>query len=551
MSGVVDGNPVNAAYTNPKFLDADGDDTALGRITLDDQTFTSGASITNIQKEFNSVSFWIGRTVNGSLINLPAFTNNQGFGSDDIFTRLDAVSGLFHNTSGHVHTGNPGDAPQIQANTVASVPLQSYPVQGTNLLGVTGSSLDVSAEMAAFSSSTSPTVTGVVVNAPYNKVLLSDTTGDQILGPGGAIVYGRITEAFGVWTLSFYYETAGVETVYSFGSATDIVWYFQQLFNPLNNPPVYSPQFFIPSTNATADVIDASLTDRGLVNTTTQSFAGAKTFAGNMTLQAKLMGDLVVDSTTTGAVAALPAPSKFIVELTNASLASIGTITGGVANQIISVINNTGADVTIKDYVGTSGIYTGTGADSTLKKDSAALFVYIAGLSGWFVISGSGGGGTSHQETPIGAVDGVNTTFGPLTFLPTSTDSIIVFKDGIALEKTEYSVSVATITLSVAPAFGQTIYVFYGTNGSPSIPSFSGIWKTEYRTLTGGEATAKQLTLANLPSSPSEIFLDVIGGGAQVYGSDFSVSASTVSWSGLALDGVLLAGDKLRIGYVN
>lgn len=555
MGGVIDGNPVNAAYTNPKFLDADGDDTALGKLTLSDIGLGSGSSITNIQKEFNSVSFWIGRTVNGSLTNLPAFTNNQGFGSDNVLTRVDSISAKFHSTTGHVHTGNPGDAPQVQANTIANTPLASYATRGTDLSAVTGSSTDVSSTLTGKAQSAASNILGVVVNAPYNKIILRQATGaatgDAFLDAFGNVVYGRLTWAASVWTLSFYVDLSGTETAYSFASASDIAWYYQELFNPLNNPPVYSENFFMPSDNATQDVVDASTTQRGLVNTGTQSLAGAKTLTGNLTLQAKLIGDIVIDSSTTGSTAALPAPSKMIVELTNASLASIGTITGGIASQFFTAVNNTGSDVIIKSYVGSNGIYTGTGQDITFKADSAALFVYVSALAGWFVVSGSGGGGSAFQEAPTGTVNGVNTTFGPLTYLPTSTDSVLVTIDGIVVPKTEYSVSVATITLTTAPALGQSVYVYYSTNGSPSLPSFSGIWKTEYRTLTGGEIAAKQLTLASLPSSPSEILLDVIGNCAQFYGDDFTVSASIVSWSGLGLDGILTAGDKLRIGYVN
>ena len=46
---VFDGQPVNAAVTNPAFLDAQVDDTAFGIITLANAVLASGPTINNIQ----------------------------------------------------------------------------------------------------------------------------------------------------------------------------------------------------------------------------------------------------------------------------------------------------------------------------------------------------------------------------------------------------------------------------------------------------------------------------------------------------------------------
>lgn len=421
MGGVVDGNPVNAAYTNPRFWDADGDDTGFGKYTLNDAGVGSGASILNIQKEFNSISFFIGRTINSSLTNLPGFSNNQGYGlSDDLTTRVDTISGQFHNLTGHGHTGNPGDAPQIQGNALTGIPLMSFPLQGINLIGVTGTGIDVSAELTGKFPSALPTTLGVVVNGPYNKILLSQAsglnTGDSFVDAFGNIVYGRLSYSFPNWQLDFFVDIAGAETAYNFLSASDISWFYQELFNPVDSTPVYSAQFFIPSDNATSDVVDATTTQRGLVNTLSQSFAGAKSFTGDLIAQAKVIGDSVIDAVTTGSSAALPAPSKLIVELTDPSLVSISTITGGVLPQVFIAVNNTGANVKLISYVGANGLYTG-GQDIYLKKDTAALFSYVPSLSGWFVVSGSGGGAS--QVYPIALTANVTsfTNISELTFL--------------------------------------------------------------------------------------------------------------------------------------
>ena len=71
----------------------------------------------------------------------------------------------------------------------------------------------------------------------------------------------------------------------------------------------------------------------------------------------------------------------------------------------------------------------------------------------------------------------------------------------------------------------------------------------EYRTLTSGEASANQLTLAATPATAANTLLDIIAGDSQVYGSDYSVSGAIFSWASGPLAGTLSAGDILRIVY--
>jgi hypothetical protein len=95
-----------------------------------------------------------------------------------------------------------------------------------------------------------------------------------------------------------------------------------------------------------------------------------------------------------------------------------------------------------------------------------------------------------------------------------------------------------------------------GAGGPGGAPSYSGgggggggNLKVEYRTITAPEAAAKALTLAQTPGLATEVALDVISSSAQFYGTDFTVAGTVLSWNGLALDGVLLAGDQVRIFY--
>jgi hypothetical protein len=68
-------------------------------------------------------------------------------------------------------------------------------------------------------------------------------------------------------------------------------------------------------------------------------------------------------------------------------------------------------------------------------------------------------------------------------------------------------------------------------------------------TLTPTNILNRNVTLSQPPITPSQVSLEVIGGPEQNYGADFTVSGITLSWAGLFLDGVLVAGDILNIYY--
>lgn len=119
--GVLDGQPVSAAVTNPAFLDANADDTAEGKISFDDQAANagtvSGPAISNIQKNVNSIASFLGWAVNSLITALPTWaTSNRGTGTDNIQDRIEAIDTGFAATEGaggHVHDGTAGNGPKI------------------------------------------------------------------------------------------------------------------------------------------------------------------------------------------------------------------------------------------------------------------------------------------------------------------------------------------------------------------------------------------------------------------------------------------------------
>ena len=60
---------------------------------------------------------------------------------------------------------------------------------------------------------------------------------------------------------------------------------------------------------------------------------------------------------------------------------------------------------------------------------------------------------------------------------------------------------------------------------------------------------AAQVTLSHVPLKANQVILDVISGSSQIYGDDFAVTGSTLSWAGKSLESFLIVGDKLRVQY--
>jgi hypothetical protein len=111
--------------------------------------------------------------------------------------------------------------------------------------------------------------------------------------------------------------------------------------------------------------------------------------------------------------------------------------------------------------------------------------------------------------------------------------------------------SLNTLTGALDLLAGSNVTITPGS-GTLTISSTGGSstpLAIEYRTVTAGENTAKQLTLGATPLDPTKVILAIAGAPTQVYGTDFTVSGTTLSWNGTALDGILSTGDQLLIEY--
>ena len=113
-------------------------------------------------------------------------------------------------------------------------------------LGAPAANVVVTVEMAGKTPNGSSSAEGVLTNPSYNLVTIKENGDDVIINdPGsgitGAKLYGRITYAAAVWTLTFYViNDAGTEVAYNCPAGT-FQWYVPESFYPWNRP--FPPYF--------------------------------------------------------------------------------------------------------------------------------------------------------------------------------------------------------------------------------------------------------------------------------------------------------------------
>lgn len=155
------------------------------------------------------------------------------------------------------------------------------------------------------------------------------------------------------------------------------------------------------------------------------------------------------------------------------------------------------------------------------------------------------------REVPTGSINGVNDTF-TLSFVPLTNEHIVVFLDGINQNDTEFSVSGTTLTMTTPPANGQSLFVWYVTDGTAEpVSQPAGTEQLIYHEVTSGEESSKQFDMGPTPATASKTLVDIIGGTSQHFGVDFTISGSTFDWDGFGLDGTLNQGDVVRIRFLS
>lgn len=221
-----------------------------------------------------------------------------------------------------------------------------------------------------------------------------------------------------------------------------------------------------------------------------------------------------------------------------------------------------GSDVkTLKQNINLNSvtkIMTG-GVDPSVTATSANKgSIYLSTLTGYLYMKEDNGSSTNWikvgqdfvgvKEVLSGTINEVNTSFS-ITNTPID-DTLVVLRNGLAVPNSEYSFTHPNINFTTAPSVGTKLEGYYLTGGSPAITPLTGVEEVEYRTVTAGENTAKQLTLAQTPLVPNQVVLDIIQGTAQEFSVDYSVSGNILTWNGYDLDGIVVAGTRFRIRYI-
>lgn len=382
----------NQTTFNNAFVSRTANDNTTGKKDLENADAASGPNVTNVQREINSLDSFSGRAA-GSIHNaLPGWTNSDvGVSTDTLKDRADALTGEFNPASGHTHSGAGGEGPQIAAASLTGLNYYRAEWQSFAVVAAVGVDDDVSSSFSGFTPGGTTGSAGVLTGAPNNKVYLIKTSdGTNIEDAQGQRVFARLTEAGGVWTLSYFTNEAGVETAYSFTS-TDITVYYRQVFTLATLPTIGADVGAIGSLDYTADIVDASSTQRGAVSIGTQSFSGAKTFLTSLIADALLVLNQE-NNAQAGANLTLTTPTKPGVRLTGAATSIDGIIAPSVAQTIV-LMNTTGVDLTINNETGTAAnrILTGTGSDLDFKEDASIVLSYDLTSSRWRIIGGGGG----------------------------------------------------------------------------------------------------------------------------------------------------------------
>lgn len=389
---VIDGNPVNGAYTNSRLMSRTTDTSTTGKVAL---LNAGSTSLNDPQKDINDIFTATG--INGENDTLAnTYSSNEVIVDGESYkasiTRLDEE---FHETTGHIHDGTSGNGPQVSAAVLANFNNLFAEFQSVSITGASGTSIDASSSFIGKIPGGSEVQTGVVTVPPFNKVTFVKTSdGTFFEDGGGQRVYARITEAVGVWTLSFYTNEAGVETAQSLAS-TDITIIYLQVFTAETRPTIPSNPLEFGTLDITADVVDATTTQRGVVSTGTQSFAGLKTLTDGLVVEDLIRLAQTDDAALTGSDQTI-SPTNTFFAVTNGALVSIAGISGASSsNRLQYIQNKTGVTLTLKHEsvaaTASDRVQTPTATDMDWKDNQVFVFIYNTTASRWALAGDSGG----------------------------------------------------------------------------------------------------------------------------------------------------------------
>lgn len=154
------------------------------------------------------------------------------------------------------------------------------------------------------------------------------------------------------------------------------------------------------------------------------------------------------------------------------------------------------------------------------------------------------------QEPLTGVVDGVNRIF-TLSQVPVTPTALKIYKNSLYIKPGGYTLVGSTVTFTIpeTPQLGQFLDADYTVAAVPVVPVISGAPNFIDHLVTGPEAIAKAFTLTPTPALNSAVLVDVYTDGPVQFGVDFTISGNQFQWGGYGLDGLLVAGDTVRLFY--
>jgi hypothetical protein len=224
MAGVLDGQPVDAAVTNPAFIIKNADDTTPSRLGLGSAAPDQGPAITWTQQEVNSIDSFIGKTQNIAATATPPWTHNDiGLSTDPLFTRVNLMTAKFNGITGHMHTGVDGDGPilngsNITGNIVNTITPAGFPslVGNVQLSPGTGVSFAVSGQIITITASGSGTVESIAVTgypAATGNIIFEAGTGIGLSQSGDLItISASASGGYKAPTIQTFGPSAGTYT---------------------------------------------------------------------------------------------------------------------------------------------------------------------------------------------------------------------------------------------------------------------------------------------------------------------------------------------------
>ncbi len=392
---------------------------------------------------------------------------------------VDGQIALFSGTTGKIEkvaTGTGWVTVLSGVYTVVGAPVTSVGLSLPNIFNVSGSPV-----------TTTGTLSATLATQSANAVFAGPTTGSAAAPTFRALVPADIP------ALSY---------VTSIG------------FNDASSTPIY--------TITNSPVTSAGTLTMTLRNQTANTvFAGPSSgSAAQPTFRALVAGDIPALSYVTS-VGLLDGSTSPIYNISSSPVTAAGTLTFTLKNQNQNLFfagpaSGAAAQPNFRAIVALD-LGTGTANSTTI----------LYGDLVWRTApSGGGGGGVSSsvgtwtQEVPSGSVNGSNVTF-TLAGVPTSASVVTLFQDGALLTQgVDYTIANATITMTTAPAPGQSLWAVYSGTITPAQEVPSGA-------VNGVNTT---FTLVGTPNTNSRLclFLDglLLTQGA---GKDYTLSTSTIT----------------------